>query len=159
MRYGPSLDTSIIGARRVWWSTSARASSLVDGIAEGAGRAVPDRPDDLVHPAAAGGDERLLAAVEDGGEPVGAQAGVLAGAAVVEDGHLLADVGVPPVRDPVGVLGVGEPDPGVRAVAEGLLADAPHRHKANCGRDGTPRPASWSSGRTFVTKYGPFSDA
>ena len=93
---------------------------LVDGIAEGSGRAVPDRPDDLVHPAAAGSDERLLAAVEDGGEPVGAQARVLAGASVVEDGHLLTHVGVPPVRDPAGVLGVGEADLGVGAVAEGL---------------------------------------
>src|SRR5207245_4586064 len=77
----------------------------VDGVAEGSGGAVAHRPDDLVHPPAARGDERLLAQVEDSCEPVGAEARMLACAPVVQDGHLLTDIGVSPVRDTIGVLG------------------------------------------------------
>src|SRR5262249_27257136 len=47
----------------------------VDGEAQGAGGAGPDGLDDLVEPAAAGGDEGLRARVEDRAQTVGAEAG------------------------------------------------------------------------------------
>ena len=45
---------------------------------------------------------------------------MLAGAAVIEDGHLLAGIAVAPVRHPVAILGPGKAVPGVGAVAERL---------------------------------------
>src|SRR5262249_41126949 len=88
----------------------------IDGVAQRPRRAVADGTDDLVHPAAARGDERLGAGAERGGEPAGAQTGVLADAPVVVDRQLLARIGVPPVWDPLGILGTGEPAAGAAAV-------------------------------------------
>src|ERR1022692_1965914 len=98
----------------------AAGFGAVDGVAQRSGGAVPHGADDLVHPAAAGGHERLLAGAEHGGEPVRAQARVLAYAAVIEDGQLLAGIGVTPVRDPLGVPGAGEAAAGVAAVTQRL---------------------------------------
>ncbi len=81
----------------------------VDGETERPRRAVANRPDDLVHPAPAGGDERLGRQPEDGRQAVGAQPGVLAGAAVVDDRHLLADIGIEVVGDPLRIFGAVEP--------------------------------------------------
>jgi len=92
----------------------------VDTVAECPARAIAYRADDLIHPPAAGGDERFLALAEDGRQPAGAISRVLAGAPVVEDGHLLPGVGVAPVRDPAGVFGAGEPDGCVAAIAQWL---------------------------------------
>src|SRR5215471_3875983 len=92
----------------------------VDGEPERAGRAVTHGADDLIHPAAARRHERLLAAAEDGGQPVGAEARVLAEPTVVDYRDLLARVGVAPVGHPLGVLGVGEPVLGAGPVAERL---------------------------------------
>ena len=100
---------------------SRASSSTVEGQAQRPGRAVAHRPDELVETAAAGGDERARhAGAEHGRQPVGAQAGVLADAPVVEDRDLLARVGVALVGHPVRVLVVGEPAGGVRPVAERL---------------------------------------
>jgi hypothetical protein len=71
----------------------------IDGVAEGSRGAVADGTDNLVHSTTARGDERLLALVEDGRQPIGAIAGMLAGAPVVENGDLLPHVGVTPVGD------------------------------------------------------------
>jgi hypothetical protein len=62
----------------------------------------------------------LLVQPEDVGQAVGAQAGVLAGAPVVEDGHLLAGVGVLAVGDSVRLLGIDQADDGVAAVTEAV---------------------------------------
>jgi hypothetical protein len=117
---------------------------LVDGIAQGTRGAVTDGPDDLVHPAAAGGHERLRAGPEHGREPVGAQPRMLAGAAVVEDGHLLAGVAVALVRHPARILGPGEADPGVRTVAErlDLRAAAPAQGHLRPGRQPLAEPVA-----------------
>src|SRR5581483_10763436 len=80
----------------------------VDREAERAGRAGPDRGDDLVNPSRRGADERLLAGVKHPGQPVGAVAGVLADAAVVVDRQSRRRVGIAPVGHPLGVLGAGE---------------------------------------------------
>ena len=90
----------------------------VEGQAQRPGRTVAHRPDELVHPGSARGDEGLGAGAEGRRQPVGAQAGVLADAPVVEDRDLLTRVGVALVRHPVRVLGVGKPAAGVRPVAE-----------------------------------------
>lgn len=92
----------------------------VDAVAERPRRAVADRADDLVHPPAAGSDKRLPALAEHGGQRVGAESGVLADAAVVVDGHLLAGVGVKTVLDPAWILVTGKPDRCMRAVARRL---------------------------------------
>ncbi len=55
-------------------------------------------------------------------QAVGAEAGVLAEASVVEDGHPLPDVRVAPIGHPLGVFGVAEADAGVRPVAERFLS-------------------------------------
>ena len=89
-------------------------------IRQGPGWAVAGRPDDLVHPSAAGSDERIVIGAENGGQPVGAVAGVLADAAVVEDRHLLAGVGVAAVGDPRRVFRVAEPVRVAGPVAGGL---------------------------------------
>src|SRR5262250_1470160 len=57
-------------------------------VAQRARRAVPYGTDDLVHPAAAWGHERLGAGAEHRGQAVGAQPRMLADAAVVEDCQL-----------------------------------------------------------------------
>ena len=90
----------------------------VDCVAERAGGAGAHRAHELVHPAAAGRDERRLVGAECGRDAVGAEAGVLADAAVVEDRHLLADVGVAAIGMAVGVLVAAEADLRVRPVAE-----------------------------------------
>ena len=59
-------------------------------------------------------------APKDGRQPIGAEPGVGADAAVVGHGDLQADVGVEPVGDPFGILAVGEADIGMGAVAEWL---------------------------------------
>ena len=110
----------------------------VQRVAQRAGRAIAYRPDDFVHPPAARADERLLTEVEHRGEPVGAQPGVLAQAAVVQHRYLLADIGVAPVGDPVRVLNVGEADAVAGAVAGRLdpgFAASAQRHQRP-GRDG-----------------------
>ena len=58
---------------------------VVDGVAQRTGRAVSDRPDDLVHSGPTRRDERFLVDSESQRQPVGAEAGVLADAAVVVD--------------------------------------------------------------------------
>src|SRR5260370_9806669 len=94
--------------------------AAVDPVTQRPRRAVAHRADDLVHAAAAGGHERLGARAEHRGQPVRAQPRVLADAAVVEDRQFLALIGVAPVGDPLGILGVAEADPGMAAVAPGL---------------------------------------
>src|SRR5262249_26811600 len=71
----------------------------VERVAEGSGRAVTDGADDLVHAPTAGRHEGLLVGSEHGRETVTALAGVLAGAAVVEDRDLDSVVGVAAVGD------------------------------------------------------------
>src|SRR5262249_5353005 len=103
---------------------------LVDREAERAGGAVADGADDLVHSAAARCDEHAFG-VEDGVEPVGAEAGVLTNAAVVEDGELDAVVGGAPVWGTFRVLLVPEAGSRARSVAvrfECRLAAAAEGH-------------------------------
>src|SRR6516225_10169543 len=89
-------------------------------VAQRARRAVPHGTDDLVHPPAAWGHERLGAGAEHRGQAVGAQPRMLADAAVVEDCQLVARIAVATVGDPFGILGVAETGPRVAAVAPGL---------------------------------------
>jgi hypothetical protein len=116
----------------------------VDGVGERAGRAVPHGADDLVHPPAARVHERLTAGVKHPGQPVGTQPRVLADAAVVQDGELLADVGVAAVRDAVWALGVTEPGIDVAAVAEGLRCrrTAPAQCHLRTRREGPTQPVT-----------------
>src|SRR5262249_16853875 len=89
-------------ARSVPAGLSAPLDS-VDRIAQRAGRAIAHGADDVVHAAPAGGHEGTFG-VEDRVQTVGAEAGVLADAAVVEDGQLHAVVSIAPVGNPLGVL-------------------------------------------------------
>ena len=119
----------------------------VDGEAQGPRRAVPDGADDLIHPPTARVTNGSLAGMEDRRQAVGAVAGVLADPTVVEDGDLLADIGVPSVGNPVGALGGAEPDPGMAPVAErfhrgGTAAAEGHLRAWS----GSPRRASRSGG-------------
>jgi len=120
----------------------------VDGVAERARGAVPDRPDDFVHPPAAGGDERLAAPVEDRRQPVGAETGMLAGAPVVQDGDLLPGVAITVVGNPVRLFRAGESGPGVRAVAPRFYrrrAAAAQGH-LRAGGQGLAQPVMYAAG-------------
>ena len=126
---------------------------LADGIAERAGRAVPDGAHDVVHAGAARGDEGLLAEVEGRGQAVGAESGVGAEAPVVEDGHPHPRVVVAPIGHPVGVFGIAETDAGVRPVTErfarGAAAAAQRHLRSHWHRSPSQfrRDARWSRGK------------
>ena len=77
---------------------------------------------------------------EHGAEPVSAQAGVLADAAVIEDRDLLTRIGIPLVRHPVRVLGAGKAVAGVRPVAERLHRRAAAPAQGQLRRQGQPLP-------------------
>ena len=78
-------------------------------------RAGADRPEELVHASAGGGDEGLPVDPERDREAVGAEARVRAGAAVVGDRDPLALVAVEMVGDALGIPGVAEAVLGVAA--------------------------------------------
>jgi hypothetical protein len=105
----------------------------VDRVGQGTRRAVADGADDLVHPPAARRDERLLVGAEGGLQSVGAEARVLADAPVVEDRHLLADVGVAPVGNAVRILVVGKAGLRVATVAERLDLRGPAATESHRG--------------------------
>ena len=126
----------------------------VEGQAQRPGRAVAHRPDDLVHPAAARSHEGLGGGAERGGQPVGAQAGVLADAPVVEDRDLLPGVGVALVGHPVRVLGVGEAVAGVRPVAERLGRRAAAPAQGQLGRQGQVLAQRRADGRDVGDQVG-----
>src|SRR5262249_36439900 len=92
----------------------------VHRVAQRSGRAAPHGPDDLVHPSPAGGHGGLGASAEHAGQPVGAESGVLADTAVIEDSQLQSRIGIPLVGDPLGILSIGEPGPGMASVAQWL---------------------------------------
>src|SRR5215472_824553 len=92
----------------------------VDGETQRSRWAVAYRADDLVHPAAARRHERLGAGAEHRWQPVAAQSGVLADPPVIEDRQLHALVSIALVRHALRVFLVGEPRPGVAAIAERL---------------------------------------
>src|SRR5262249_53859109 len=88
----------------------------VEPVAERAGRAVADRADQVVDPRSARSHERSFR-VKRVAEAVGAEAGVLADAAVVVDGEPDAVIGVAAVRDPFRILRIVEVDPGAGPIA------------------------------------------
>ena len=103
----------------------------VDRVAERAGGAGSHGANDLLHPCTIGIDEGVLAEEEHRGQPVRAEASMGAEAAVVEHSHLLTNVGITAVRDPLWILLAGEADAGMGAIAERLIgraATAAQRH-------------------------------
>src|SRR5258708_24531056 len=108
----------------------------VDRVAERAGRALPDRRDDLLHPGAVRVYPRLFAHAEHRLQLVGAEPGVRADRAVVENGDALSGVTLALVLARVRGIAAAETDRAVRPVAERLVLRGP----AAAQRDPAHRP-------------------
>lgn len=116
--------------------------TVVEGEAEGARGAGSHHLGDLVHPGAARGDERVGIRAEHRPDAVAAETRVGARPPVVQDGERKPRVDILAVRRARGILGAGEADAGVAAVAERLRrrrAAAAERHQRARG-DGLPEP-------------------
>lgn len=97
-----------------------RVTHWSDADAERARRASAHRIDEIVEPRAARRNERLLAEMEHSIEPIRAEGGVRAGAAVVEHERLLPRVDVELVGHAARVLGIDKAARDVAVIAKRL---------------------------------------
>src|SRR5229473_3206312 len=99
--------------------------NMVDAVTEGSRGTGPHRLHDFVQSSTARGNEWLLPSVKYRRQPVGAESGVRADAAIIEYFDLPAFISVAPVRDSVRICLSGKVRRGVAAIAERLIMRLP----------------------------------